>query len=172
MGPIRPEAKLIAGLRALRLAVESTAVRTCAAGHPTVLRCYPARVVQERIEPFPTLYWLACPHYARELARLEHKGDIDRLQRAIAGDAALREAVHADHVAYREERWQLLRDDDRQRLAAEGRAAPLRETGIGGIRNFDAVKCLHLHYAHHLARGSAIGRFIEAHAELPPCPGP
>ena len=48
-------------------------------------------------------------------------------------------------------------------LAAEeaGVAAALRERGIGGIANRDSVKCLHLHYAHHLARGSAIGAEIE-----------
>jgi hypothetical protein len=40
----------------------------------------------------------------------------------------------------------------------------LQTVGIAGIREFSAVKCLHCHYAHHLARpdhGNLIGRWVE-----------
>jgi len=40
----------------------------------------------------------------------------------------------------------------------------LQTVGIAGIRDFSAVKCLHCHYAHHLARpehGNLIGLWVE-----------
>ena len=41
---------------------------------------------------------------------------------------------------------------------------------IGGIVDRATVKCLHLHFAHHLARGSTIGAWIEREAVIAPCP--
>jgi hypothetical protein len=43
------------------------------------------------------------------------------------------------------------------------RTSNLRDVGIAGMQNFDAVKCLHTHYAHFLARpahGNLIGQWV------------
>lgn len=150
--------------------VEHEVVRRCPAGHALVLRCYPIRERGDRIEPFPNLYWLECNEVAARIARLEHAGGVGKLEQRIAADPEFRVAVHADHRAYAEERWELLRPEDRQRVDEAGLRGSLMDRGIGGIANFDAVKCLHLHYAHHLAVGSTLGRAIE---ELDPHrPGP
>ena len=141
--------------------VDTTVIRRCPVGHDLVLRCHPLRRDRERPEPFPTLYWLACDAVGAQIARLEYAGGVAEIERRMAEDAELRALVHANHDAYVEERWALLDEDDKHRVAAAGLTRSLRERGIGGIANRDSVKCLHLHYAHHLARGSAIGELIE-----------
>jgi hypothetical protein len=149
--------------------VDTEVIRRCPAGHPLVLRCHPLRRDRERPEPFPTLFWLVCDEVGAQIARLEYGGGVAAIERRIAADPELRARVHADHDAYVEERWSLLSADERHRVEAAGMKRALRERGIGGIANRDAVKCLHLHYAHHLARGSALGALLEARGELRPC---
>jgi hypothetical protein len=152
--------------------VDSTVERRCPAGHPLVLKCYPLRNDRDPVEPFPTLFWLDCEAVSKQIARLEYAGGVGAIEERIAADPALRERVHADHDAYVEERWQLLSDDDRVRAEAARVAGALQRRGIGGIANRDSVKCMHLHYAHHLARGTAIGREIEALGEIRLCAAP
>jgi hypothetical protein len=147
--------------------VETTVVCRCPAGHPLVLRCHPLR--RDRLEPFPTLYWLACDAVGAQIARLEYAGGVAEIERRIADDLELRARVHADHDAYIQERWSLLSEDEAHRVAAAGLTRSLRDRGIGGISNRDSVKCLHLHYAHHLARGSTIGEIIDELGEFRLC---
>ena len=141
--------------------VDSTVIRRCPVGHDLVLRCHPLRRDRERPEPFPTLFWLACDAVGAQIARLEYAGGVAEIERRIAADTELRARVHADHDAYIAERWALLSEAEQHRVAVAGLTRSLRERGIGGITNRDSVKCLHLHYAHHLARDSAIGELIE-----------
>lgn len=127
------------------------------------------RVVDGRPEPFPTLFWLACPAVTRTIARLEHSGWIEAIEREVDSDPVLRHALERDHAAYAAEREGLLSESERRLLADFGLLEPLRQRGIGGSRSLTRLKCLHLHYAHHLARGSAIGRRIESVATISPC---
>ncbi len=149
--------------------LERTIERRCPDGHAQVLRCYPLRRAGGRVAPFPTLFWLACARLDRQIASLERDGAIARLERVLAADPALQAAVNADHQAYSAERWRALRAEDRRLLEERALAEPARAGGIGGIRDFSTVKCLHLHYAHHLARGSAIGRWLESTFRIVPC---
>jgi uncharacterized protein len=141
--------------------LRTSVVRTCPAGHPLVLRCAPLRIVGGRPLPFPTLYWLACDEVARQLSQLERTGAIERIQSLLREDVALRDAIASDHRAYAAEREALLEPEERLLLSEHALLEPLRARGIGGIEDPATVKCLHLHYAHHLARGSTIGRLIE-----------
>jgi len=149
--------------------VDSVVERRCPAGHPLVLKCYPIRNDRDPAEPFPTLFWLECGEVARQIARLEYEGGVRAIEARITEDAEFRARVHADHHAYVTQRWESLSASDRERAESAGVAGALRERGIGGIANRDSVKCLHLHYAHHLARGSAIGEAIEALGEIRLC---
>lgn len=149
--------------------VRSTVETRCPSGHPQVLRCYPLRTGSGRFEPFPTLFWLVCPALRAALSRLEHEGWIRRLGQRLRDDAAFLASVESDHASYATERWSLLSAPDRDEIRRRGLEGELTKTGIGGIRDWATVKCLHLHYAHHLARGSAIGRALEAVGALRPC---
>jgi len=141
--------------------VESTVERSCR-DHAQVIRCYPLRRRGDGDEPFPTLFWLVCPHLLHAISNLERDGGIGHIQAEVAADDALRDRLRRDHEAYIDERWQLLSPVDRAFVGERGFERVLRERGIAGIEMRDKVKCLHAHYAHHLARGSAIGERIEA----------
>jgi len=138
----------------------------CSYGYPQVLRVRP--VLGE--EPFPTVYWLSCPHLVRAIDRLEAEGWIPRLERRMAGDARLRAAMNEAHGRYVRERWATLAAEERARLEALGRSLGLHERGIGGIADRRWLKCLHLHVAHELADGNPIGRIVRGMIPSLECP--
>jgi hypothetical protein len=142
---------------------------TCPAGHPQVLRCHPLRTGGGRFEPFPTQFWLVCPELTYALSRLEHEGWITRIQERIDSDAGLRAEVARDHERYAAERVTWLAADERAEIERRGLLREFSERGIGGTRDPTKVKCLHLHYAFHLARGSAIGRALDELGVLAVC---
>ncbi|QDU35354.1 hypothetical protein KS4_34350 [Poriferisphaera corsica] len=132
----------------------------------------------ERLVPFPTLYWLTNPRLNNTLADMERLGVIDDIQNQINANHQLEHQVANDHRAYIEQRWKQLTKGDQEKIQkSPAMLETLRTRGIGGISNFLTVKCLHLHYAHHLATlcmnpndpspGTAVGRLIEqANPEL------
>jgi exopolyphosphatase/guanosine-5'-triphosphate,3'-diphosphate pyrophosphatase len=91
--------------------------------------------------PFPTTFWLTCPDAVRAVSRLESEGWIARLNERIEADPAFAEAVARAHAEYARER---------------ARDLPGAEMhgGVGGTRT--GVKCLHAHYANHLAGGDDV----------------
>ena len=133
----------------------------CPSGHPRVVRCHPVHGPRGRAEPFPTLFWLVCPAAVRAMSDLERRGHIARLQAAVRADPELASAVLADHRRYDDERRRQLGAADRAALAGAG-IDLARFGGIGGIADRTAVRCLHMHYAHHLSRGSSLGRMVAA----------
>lgn len=140
--------------------------RRCCRGYPQVIQVYPLL----NGEPFPTLFWLTCPVLVERLSRLESQGYIKRLEARITEDGALREELYGDHRSYIAERWAALSEADRTWIKNRGLAETFRKRGIGGISDWNKVKCLHLHYAHHLARGSAIGHWLENRFSIEECP--
>ena len=126
-------------------------------GRVMVRRCYPIRWINDRPTPFPTLYWLADEDLVKRISHIERQGWIKRFEARIADDPELTNAFRADHRSYIEERWAMLTDEDQKHAEGLG----LRERGIGGLLDFGKVKCLHLHYAHHLARSNTVGRLME-----------
>ncbi len=113
-----------------------TVVARCAGGHPLVIRNAP---LDEGGEPFPTLFWLTCPAAVKTVARLESAGAIARFNARAETDAAFAEALEAAHREYGQER-------------ARGFPEAAEWGGVGGTRR--GVKCLHAHYANHLAGGA------------------
>jgi exopolyphosphatase/guanosine-5'-triphosphate,3'-diphosphate pyrophosphatase len=120
----------------------------CPGGHPLVIRNAP---VDERGDPFPTTFWLSCPDAVRAVSRLEAEGWISRLNERLESDPGFAEAVAQAHAEYARER---ARDDPR----AE------RHGGVGGTRK--GLKCLHAHYANHLAGGDdVVGAWVAGTVE-------
>ena len=123
-------------------------VARCRAGHPLVVRNHP---VDRAGRPFPTLYWLTCPEAVKAASRLEAEGWIKRLDERARSDPAFRSALEAAHDEYAAER---------------GRWYP-EATGWGGVGGArTGVKCLHAHYANHLAGGAdPVGAWVAERAE-------
>ena len=122
-------------------------VARCSYGRPTVILTGP---VLGDGTPFPTLYYLTCPHLTERVSALESAGEIERWRARIAGDPALRELLSAADTAYRAAR--AAEAGGAGASAAEaGGADPVPDVGIAGQRDPCALKCLHAHVAAFLA---------------------
>ena len=116
----------------------------CPYGQPAVSEQHP---FDDRGEPFPTTYWLTCPHLVAAISRLEADGGVERWTRATRCDAELAESLR--------------RANEEQRSLR-----PELPGGIGGATRAGSLKCLHAHAAFALARsGYALGERILAEVD-------
>lgn len=113
-------------------------------------------------KPFPTLYWLSSKDLYQAIAEVETGGEVKRIEQEIGLDDELRTAHLADQQRYVDLRWKMMADNDRQRIEELGFTELFNSYGIGGIRHWDKVRCLHMQYAYHLAvGGTAIGQLLD-----------
>jgi hypothetical protein len=130
----------------------------CPFGFPTVTEQAPYDPVGE---PFPTTYYLTCPHLVAALARVEAAGGVERWSTAAEEDPALAASL----AAATEDQRAVRRELAGSRRGRDGGAS--LDLGIGGSGNPVRLKCLHAHAAFALARpGYALGERILA--ELDP----
>ena len=136
----------------------------CAFGYPVVVSVNPLvpnRDGKGLPEPFPTRFWLTCPALVEEISRIEAAGTADRLEEEMAADPDLAARVGKDHALHAAERFAALGAAAREEAERRGQLAYLRDAGVGGLRDGRNLKCLHAHYAHHRARGGAIGALLD-----------
>jgi len=116
----------------------------CPFGLPAVTE---QRAYDDTGRPFPTQFWLTCPHLVAQLSRLEAGGGVARWTEAAQRDDELHASL--------------------ERAQAEQRALrPELPVGIGGSSRTGSLKCLHAHAAFALARpGYELGARILVEAE-------
>ena len=113
-------------------------------------------------EPFPTTYYLTCPHLVAAVARLEAAGGVERWSAAVASDSELAASLERATEEQREVRRALAGDS---RGTDDGASLDL---GIGGSRSPSHLKCLHAHVAYALARpGYELGSRVFAEVVNP-----
>jgi len=96
--------------------------------------------------PMPTRYWLVDPALRAAVARVESAGGVRAAEAAV--DPAELAAAHAAYAA------------ERDAAIDPAHSGPRPSGGVGGTRR--GVKCLHAHYAWHLAGGDdPVGRWVE-----------
>src|SRR5689334_12077536 len=111
-------------------------------------------------EPFPTTYYLTCPHLVAAVSRLEAAGGVERWSTAARGDPVL-----TDSRARADEEQAALRHELAGGGTGSDRGASL-ELGVGGAASRGSLKCLHAHAAFALARpGYELGERILAEVE-------
>ena len=111
-------------------------------GDPVVLRNAP---ILDSGRPMPTRYWLVGDHERRVVGRIESDGGVRRAEAAVDADE-----LQAAHDRYATERDAALPHDH---------TGPRPSAGVGGTRR--GVKCLHAHYAWHLAGGDdPVGHWV------------
>lgn len=112
-------------------------------------------------QPFPTLYWLSSKAIDKALAKIESQGFVKELERRIQEDESLREAYHQAHRSYVAERWEKMTPQHKSIITEKGFKPLFDQLGIGGIKNWDQVRCLHMQYGHHLASSNPIGQILD-----------
>lgn len=103
-------------------------------GTPRVIRNHP---ILHDGTPMPTLYWLVSARDRVLVGRLESTRAVVQVQ-----DELTENEIMEGHDRYRAERDALIPQDH---------VGPRPSGGVGGTRR--GVKCLHAHYAWHLAGG-------------------
>ena len=106
-------------------------VRRCPFGRPAVTEQAPR---DEDGRPFPTTYWLTCPHLVAAISRLEAAGGVERWSEAVRADGDLARSLASATT-------------EQRRLRPTG-----EDGGIGGSTRTGSLKCLHAHAAFALAR--------------------
>ena len=116
-----------------------------AAGSPVVIRNAP---LLDDGTPMPTRYWLIGAAESLAVSRLESAGGVRRAEAEVDPDELL--DAHARYAA------------ERDAEIPASWTGPRPSGGVGGTRR--GVKCLHAHYAWHLAGGDdPIGRWVAEH---------
>ena len=111
-------------------------------GGPAVIRNAP---ILGDGRPMPTRYWLVDERLRRMVGRLESEGGVRAAEAAV--DPEELAAAHARYAA------------ERDSAIPPGHQGSLPSAGVGGTRR--GVKCLHAHYAWHLAGGDdPVGRWV------------
>ena len=95
--------------------------------------------------PMPTRYWLVSVSDCLAVSRLESRGGVRQAE--VAVDGAALESAHARYAA------------ERDAALPADHSGPQPAGGVGGTRR--GVKCLHAHYAWHLAGGDdPVGQWV------------
>ncbi|MDR1790942.1 MAG: DUF501 domain-containing protein [Propionibacteriaceae bacterium] len=95
--------------------------------------------------PFPTFYYLTCPHLVAECSRLESSGLMAEMTARLRADDELAAQYLAAHEQYLA---------DREAVEA---VPEIEGVSAGGMPN--RVKCLHALLAHALAAGPGVNPF-------------
>ena len=110
-------------------AFRRVAVR-CPFGRPAVTEQAP---FDSDGRPFPTQFYVTCPHLVAAISRLEAAGGVERWTRAAREDPELAQSLA-------------------QAQALQRQLRPELDAGIGGATRGGTLKCLHAHAAFALAR--------------------
>ena len=113
-------------------------------GAPRVIRNHP---LLDDGTPMPTRYWLVSKSDRSAVGRLESVGGVKQAEAELDPDEVA--AAHRRYAA------------ERDAAIPAGHDGPVPFGGVGGTRQ--GVKCLHAHYAWHLAGGDdPVGRWVAA----------
>lgn len=123
---------------------------------PSVIRVHP--LVDDK--PFPTLYWLIDPEINYALDQLEARGLIRQLQSLIDASPELIESMKQDHLHYINQRNQWMDEPTKTALHARNFYMVLQKRGIGGIENFQRIRCFHTYFAAHLVAPNTVGQLL------------
>ncbi|MRS12060.1 MAG: DUF501 domain-containing protein [Actinobacteria bacterium] len=131
-------------------------VARCTHGYPICILTSP---MIEGGEPFPTLYYLTCPHLVAEVSSLESSGQLEVWRKRLVDDFALAARLRDADEEYR-----------KRRAAEAGGVDPTPGVGIAGQRGVLGTKCLHAHVAATLAGiGDPVGEGVLQAVASPEC---
>jgi uncharacterized protein len=142
-------------------------IERCPHGYPSIILLKPhdpesgGDTDGKSLRMFANLVWLTCPYLNKKIHDLESNGYIGKISAFINRDKSLQAQMKDAHAEYHFLRKYVCR---RYLDGADGKLSDdeaVVNTGIGGIRNLEHLKCLHLHYAHfRLCAKNIAGRIV------------
>ncbi len=124
---------------------------------PMVVRVSP--LVNDK--PFPTLFWLIDKSLNYEIDRVEAAGLIAVFQAKVDMTPSLQASMVEDHNKHIELRLSFMSDEDKHKVESLGYSEVLASRGIGGIADFQRIRCLHTYYAAHLVCPNTVGKMLD-----------
>ncbi len=101
-------------------------------------------------EVFPTLYYLVNKPLIEKISSLESQSYLTKLQEKVENNDDFKEELLTAQNNYMDERNSLVAN---KKLSKSQKTA--LETGIGGVKDFSRIKCLHCHLAYYLATNNS-----------------
>lgn len=113
-------------------------------------------------KPFPSMYWLTSPLIHKAISNIERTAWIKDFENNILpNDSLLCAKLRADNENYKKLRWQLFLSLHSEDGIDESFIKVIKNSGIGGIQDFNRVRCLHMHYAYHIVHGGLVGELLD-----------
>ena len=109
---------------------------------------------KEKIVITGNIFWLTCPKYHQAIHDLETAGWIKKLKKFISLDTDFRKSIRYATYEYQVVRKSVFKAafSNTETLSYDNFKRNFT-IGIGGLKNFFEIKCLHQHFAHYLVSG-------------------
>ncbi len=98
-------------------------------------------------EALSNLIWLTCPYLNDGIHRFEDRGYVSKISSLIESRQVFKEMMAAAHSHFYYFRKQLYRNYFGGMYPED--LIGLFDTGVGGVRDGSALKCLHMNFAHY-----------------------
>jgi len=141
-------------------------VRKCIYGYPSIILLNPVESISQNgkkklnFMAISNPLWLTCPFLNKKLHEFESIGYINKITNLINSDRSLIESMKNAHANYYYLRRNLYSGEFGEISSLEFNTRILN-TGIGGIKEIDNVKCLHQHYSHfQICEDNVAGRIV------------
>jgi hypothetical protein len=141
-------------------------VRKCVYGYPSIILLNPVESLTPNgkkklnFMAISNPLWLTCPFLNKKIHDFESIGYIKKITELINSDRSLIELMKNAHANYYYLRRNLYSKDFGEISSIEFNTKILN-TGIGGIKEIDNIKCLHQHYSHfQICEDNVAGRII------------
>ena len=124
--------------------------KKCKFGFPQIIFQNPVKEKKGKntlnYETISNLMWLTCPYLNFQIHELENHSFIEKIKKIIQNNVVFKNAMLTAHAHYNTVR-NFIFTKYAETLFIE--KVNVIETGIGGIRNPNGIKCLHLHFCHY-----------------------
>jgi len=98
--------------------------------------------------------------------QVEARGLIAEFQTLVDDSAEMQASMIVDHQRYIDLRQSFISSQQQNTIEQLGFHTVLHERGIGGIADFQRIRCLHTYYAAHLVYPNTVGRMLDEHWRL------
>ncbi len=136
----------------------------CRFGFPQIIFLNPVKKIWGReslnYEAISNILWLTCPYLNKRIHELENATYIKKIKELIQNNPLFAERMLDAHADYFYMRDFIFQRYIHSGFSIDEKFTGLFRTGIGGIRDLSAIKCLHLHYCHYNLCKENIAGFI------------